>query len=66
MRTDIANHLSKLPIGFFRTRDSGDLTAVLMQDVTTIEQVPGLVLPRMVAVAVLPFIGLVVAILVDP
>lgn len=66
LRTGLADHLAKLPIGYFRTRDSGDLTSVLMQDVTTIEQVPGLVLPRMVAVAVLPFIGLVVAILVDP
>jgi len=49
LRLDLARHLRRLPLGEVKRRDSGDLTALLMQDVTTIEQVPSLIFGRAVA-----------------
>lgn len=66
LRAALADHLARLPMSYFRTRDSGQLTQVLMQDVTAIEQVPGLVVPRFVAAVVLPVIGLLAALAVAP
>lgn len=36
-RMDIGEHLRKLPLGFFRERDAGELSTVLLRDFTTIE-----------------------------
>lgn len=49
LRLELAEHLRRLPLGEVRRRDSGDLAALLMQDVTTIEQVPSLIFGRSIA-----------------
>lgn len=49
LRLELARHLQGLPLGEVKRRDSGDLAALLMQDVTTIEQVPSLIFGRTVA-----------------
>lgn len=66
LRARLIAHLARLPLGTLRQRDSGDLTTVVMQDVTTLEIVPGLLLPRLVAAATLPLLGVVVAFLMEP
>lgn len=66
LRLDLARHLRRLPLGEVRRRDSGDLAALLMQDVTTIEQVPSLIFGRAVAGLALSAILLVGCAWVDP
>lgn len=57
LRSTLVAHLRDLPPGYVRTRDSGDLTAVVMSDVARLELFPGIVMPRLVSATVLPMIG---------
>ncbi|MBR0649830.1 ABC transporter ATP-binding protein [Roseomonas terrae] len=66
LRARLVDHLARLPVGYLRGRDTGDVTAVLMQDVTAIEIMPGLLLPRFVAAATLPLLGIAAAFAVEP
>ncbi len=66
LRERLLDHMAKLPAGQLRQRESGDLTAVLMQDVTAIEIVPAMLLPRLVAAASLPPVAIAIALLLDP
>lgn len=65
LRLRIAKHLTRLPMTYFRKNDSGELAHVLMQDVMAIEQVPGLVLPRLVVALTLPVIAFVATFVLD-
>lgn len=60
LRCLVADHLMVLPGAYFQDRDSGQLTHVFMNDVTQIEQFPGLILPRLIALIVFP-IGAIAA-----
>lgn len=66
LRERLLDHLAKLPAEQLRRRESGDLTTVLMQDVTAVEIVPAILLPRLVAAAILPPVAITIAALLDP
>jgi ATP-binding cassette subfamily B protein len=54
MRLRLGEHLRHLPMGFFTTRKSGDLNAVLTVDVAQIEQVFTHIYAMLVAMIALP------------
>jgi ATP-binding cassette subfamily B protein len=54
MRLRLGEHLRHLPMGFFTTRKSGDLNAVLTVDVAQIEQVFTHIYAMLVAMVALP------------
>ncbi|TDR95024.1 ABC transporter ATP-binding protein [Enterovirga rhinocerotis] len=66
LRARLLEHLARLPLGTLRQRDTGDLTTVVMQDVTALEIVPGLLLPRVVAAMTLPALGVGAALAIAP
>jgi len=38
-RLNLAEHLKKLPLGFFKKRDPGDITSLLLQDMAKVEMI---------------------------
>ncbi|NKD88685.1 ABC transporter ATP-binding protein [Haematospirillum sp. 15-248] len=58
LRIRIAKKLPTLPLSWFNKHDSGELAHIVMQDMVTIEQVPGLVIPRLVTAMTLPVVAL--------
>jgi ABC-type multidrug transport system fused ATPase/permease subunit len=65
LRMQLARHARDLPSGYYHKRDTGELANVLMQDVMALEQVPGLVLPRLVAALSFPVFAIVLSFALD-
>lgn len=65
IRIRLAEKLPTLPASWFRERDSGELAHILMQDMATVEHVPGLIIPRLVAALTLPVLALAVLAALD-
>lgn len=61
-RTELAEHIRKLPLGFLLKKDSGELGHTMMNDFTQTENAATHVLPQLVSGIVIPlmaFVGLV-------
>ncbi len=58
-RLNLGEHLRKLPMGFFKKRDPGDVTAVMLQDMSFVENIFTHLLGDMVAAFVVPAMLLV-------
>jgi ATP-binding cassette subfamily B protein len=58
-RLEIAEHLRKLPMGFYNTRDPGDIGAYLVTDYANIEQMISHQFPQMCGAFVTPVILLI-------
>lgn len=65
LRRDLIVHLRRLPSTFFHKRDSGDITGIVMGDVTRLEMFPGVVLPRVVLGTLFPILGVVIGLMAD-
>lgn len=52
-RLNLGEHLRKLPLNFFKSRDPGDITALLLQDMTLVEQIFSHMFPDFVSAIVL-------------
>lgn len=53
-RLNLGEHLRKLPMGFFKKRDPGDVTAIMLQDMSFVENIFTHLLGDMVAAFVIP------------
>lgn len=53
-RIALAEHLRKLPLGFFGRHDPGALTTMLLTDYTNVENTVGFYVPQLVSAVVLP------------
>lgn len=65
MRLRLGEHLRRLPMGFFSTRKSGDLNAVLTVDVGQVEQVFTHIYALLVAMIALPVFVAIILFLLD-
>jgi hypothetical protein len=65
LRTQLADHLRKLPMAYFQKMEPGRLGHIVMQDVLAIEQVAGLVLPRLVSAVTLAGVALIASFALD-
>lgn len=65
LRSRLVRHLHDLPSASVQHRGSGDLTALMMSDVTRLELFPGIIMPRLVGAIVLPLIGVVAGLWLD-
>lgn len=54
-RTNLAEHLRKLPLGFLMRKDAGELGHTIMNDFTQIENASTSVLPQLVSGILIPF-----------
>lgn len=52
-RTDLANHLRKLSLGFLDTRDPGDLTTMMLGDYTLVETAVSHLVPQAISAGIL-------------
>lgn len=64
-RIRLGDHLRKLSLGFFKKRDPGDITALLLQDMDKVETAFGHLLPEVVSCIVLPIVLLLFFFYVD-
>jgi ATP-binding cassette subfamily B protein len=64
-RLRLGEHIKKLSLGFFKNRDPGDLTAVLLQDMKNVEQIFTHLYVDMISAIVIPVIILVFLFFVD-
>ncbi len=55
-RLEIAEHLRKLPMGFYNTRDPGDIGAYIVSDYANIEQLLSRLLPQMCGALAAPLV----------
>lgn len=53
-RLKLGEHLRKLPMGFFKKRDPGDVTAIMLQDMSFVENIFTHLLGDMIAAFVVP------------
>ncbi|MBW4677715.1 MAG: ABC transporter ATP-binding protein/permease [Desmonostoc geniculatum HA4340-LM1] len=59
LRLDLGNHIRKLPMGFFTSKQVGDLNVLMTEDLCKIEDIPSVVYPKMVSGILTPaFIGI--------
>ena len=58
-RIALAEHLRKLSLGFFGSRDPGDLTTMMLGDYALVEQAISHFIPQLVGAAALPVIAFV-------
>jgi ABC-type multidrug transport system fused ATPase/permease subunit len=65
LRIQLADHLRKLPMGYFHRMEPGGLAHIVMQDVLAIEQVAGLVLPRLVSAVTLAVVAVIATFALD-
>ena len=64
-RLRLADHLRKLSMGFFKQRDPGDITSLLLQDMAKVELVFSHLFIDALASAVIPSVMLVIFVMVD-
>ncbi|AJS59332.1 ABC transporter ATP-binding protein [Paenibacillus sp. IHBB 10380] len=57
-RTNLAEHLRKLPLGYLNKRDPGDLANMMMGDFTMIEHGISHLVPQMIGAVIMPVIAL--------
>ncbi|MEG4208201.1 ABC transporter ATP-binding protein [Microcoleus sp. Pol7_A1] len=55
LRLRLGNHIRKLPMGFFKTNQVGDLNGLVSDDIKHIEPILSLVYPRTVGAIAIPF-----------
>lgn len=58
-RLSLGDHLRKLSMGFFKGRDSGDITALMLQDYTNVEMLLAHSLLEVVGAVLLPVVFLI-------
>lgn len=58
-RLSLGDHLRKLSMGFFKGRDSGDITALMLQDYTNVEMMLAYSLREAVGTMLLPVVFLI-------
>ncbi|RNB56874.1 ABC transporter ATP-binding protein [Brevibacillus gelatini] len=56
-RTNLAEHLRKLPLGFLMRKDAGELGHAIMNDFTQIENAGTSILPQLVSGVLIPFLA---------
>lgn len=56
-RTNLAEHIRKLPLGFFMRKDPGELGHTMMNDFTQTENAATNILPQLVSGIVIPILG---------
>lgn len=61
----LARHMRKLSMGFFSTRDSGDLSNLVVHDSSNLNNMLARLLPKMVAGFVFPVVGLLFLFFID-
>ncbi|MDK2975332.1 MAG: ATP-binding cassette, subfamily bacterial IrtB/YbtQ [Methanofollis sp.] len=64
-RLRLGEHLRKLPMGFFKKRDPGDVTAIMLQDMSFVETIFTHLLGDMIAAFVVPAMLLVFLFVLD-
>lgn len=64
-RLRLGEHLRKLSMGFYKTRDPGDITALLLQDMTKVEQIFSHIYSDMIAVIVTPAVTILFLLFID-
>ncbi|GAB7016685.1 ABC transporter ATP-binding protein [Methanogenium cariaci] len=64
-RLNLGEHLRKLPMGFFKKRDPGDVTAVMLQDMSFVENIFTHLLADIVAAIVIPLMLLIFLFVLD-
>jgi ATP-binding cassette subfamily B protein len=55
----LAQHLINLPMGFFCSRDPGDLSSLLIRDFENVMNMTSVMLPRFMAGVIFPFVAVV-------
>ncbi|TPR57413.1 ABC transporter ATP-binding protein [Enterococcus sp. OL5] len=58
-RTELANHLRKLSLGFLDRRDPGDLTTMMLGDYTQLESAISHMIPQAVSAGILLFLAFI-------
>jgi len=56
VRIKLGNHLKKLSMGFFKKKDPGDITSVLLQDIASLEYILSHSIPNVYSAIFLPLI----------
>ncbi|MFA8342740.1 MAG: ABC transporter ATP-binding protein [Rhodothermaceae bacterium] len=56
VRIKLGNHLKKLSMGFFKKKDPGDITSVLLQDIASLEYILSHSIPNVYSAIFLPVI----------
>ena len=64
-RIRLGDHLRRLSMGFFKRRDPGDITALLLQDMDKVEHIFGHLFAEVVACIILPLVLLLFFFYVD-
>ncbi|MCG7409846.1 ABC transporter ATP-binding protein/permease [Paenibacillus sp. ACRRX] len=64
-RTNLAEHIRKLPIGFLMRKDPGELGHTMMNDFTQIENAATNTLPQLVSGIIIPILGFVGLLFID-
>jgi len=64
-RLRLGEHLRKLPMGFFKKRDPGDVTAIMLHDMSFVENIFTHLLGEMIAAFVIPAMLLIFLIALD-
>lgn len=65
-RIALAEHLRKLPLGFFGRHDPGALTTMLLTDYTNVETTVSFYVPQLISAVVLPVVVFVVMLFFSP
>ncbi len=56
-RTALAEHIRKLPLGYFASRDPGDLTNMMVTDFASVEEAISHYAPQLIAASVMPLLA---------
>lgn len=64
-RLRLGEHLRRLSMGFYKTHDPGDVTALLLQDMTKVESVFSHIYGDVVAALVTPFVTILFLLFID-
>ncbi|WP_310598884.1 ABC transporter ATP-binding protein [Desulfobulbus sp.] len=65
-RTELAEHLRKLPLGFFGRRDPAALTTMLLNDYSNVETTVSFYVPQLVSAVILPVVVFSIMLLFSP
>lgn len=65
LRLELGNHIRKLPMGFFNSKQVGDLNVLMTDDMCKIEDVPSVVYPKIVSALATPIFIAVFLFLID-
>ena len=65
LRLELGNHIRKLPMGFFNSKQVGDLNVLMTDDMCKIEDVPSVVYPKIVSALATPIFIAIFLFLID-